>query len=221
MTEPEKIDFEPIEIPKVRRDYWGLVKIVVAVAAVGGAGWAWSAGYRPPFLANDQQPAFELVEIERGDINLIVLETGTVDSANNRTIRCQVEAFWARWAAVKGPGSPVGVLGEWAGRPAGKVGRQAVGPPALRLLRRLQRRRRPPRARLIDDGHRWQRNQIHRYHNHKHGFRRYRRVRHREHRDVDHVVDDGEEAGDPEFHLRSAQVCPASARRHEKSGRSG
>ncbi len=115
MTEIQKIDFTPIEIPKIRRGYWGLVKIAAALVAIGGAGWAWSAGYRPPFLGRDEAPAFKLIEIGRGDINLIVTEMGTVESSNNRTIRCTVEALLGQVGGSQGTGKTPGGTGGGGG----------------------------------------------------------------------------------------------------------
>jgi HlyD family secretion protein len=126
MTETEKIDFAPIEIPRVRRGYWGLVKIVAALAAIGGAGWAWSSGYRPPLLGSDPQPLFELVEIDSGDINLVVVETGTVESSNNRTIRCTVEALLGQVGGSQGMGTGKGA-GGGAGGQGGQGGASGSG----------------------------------------------------------------------------------------------
>lgn len=91
--EVERIDFTPIEIPRVRRGPWGFAKIAAALLAVAGLIWVWQSGYRPPLFAKESKAALEFVEIDRGDINLVVQETGTIESASNTTIRCEVEAL--------------------------------------------------------------------------------------------------------------------------------
>ena len=93
LPEAEKIDFRPIEIPQVRRGPWGIVKIAVVLLLIVGGVIAWQKGYRPPMLAQDAAPLLQLVEVDRGDIDIAVVETGTIESANNTTIRCQVEAL--------------------------------------------------------------------------------------------------------------------------------
>lgn len=92
LPEADQIDFKPIEIPQVRRDYWGYVKIAAALIAVSGGSWAWQNGYRPAFLEPAKFP-LEFVEIDKGDVDIVVVEQGTVESANNVTVRCQVEAL--------------------------------------------------------------------------------------------------------------------------------
>src|SRR5271170_4384167 len=91
--ETEKIDFTPIEIPRVRGDYWGYVKIAAATIAVGAVGWAWQTGYRPPLFAQTASFSLEFVEIDRGDVDIVVVEQGTLESARNTTVRCRVEAL--------------------------------------------------------------------------------------------------------------------------------
>jgi multidrug resistance efflux pump len=91
--EVEKIDFTPLEVPRVRRGSWAVAKIGAAVFAIVGAAAAWHAGYRPWFWATESKVALKLIEIDRGDINLVVQETGSIESANNTTLRCEVEAI--------------------------------------------------------------------------------------------------------------------------------
>ena len=75
LPEAEQIDFKPIEIPQVRRDYWGYVKIAAALLAVSGGAWAWQSGYRPAFLESAKFP-LEFVEIDKGDVDIVVVEQG-------------------------------------------------------------------------------------------------------------------------------------------------
>jgi len=74
LPENQKIDFVPIEIPQVRRNPWGYVKILAAVVAIGGAAWAWQSGYRPPLLLADSKPVLQFYEVDQGDIDVVVVE---------------------------------------------------------------------------------------------------------------------------------------------------
>ncbi len=117
VPETEQIDFRPIEIPQVRRGFWGFVKIGAALLALGGAAWAWQTGYRPPMLSQSSNQPLNLVEIDRGDVEIVVVEQGTIESANNTTIRCQVEALigtvgGAQGGTSKGSGASGGGSGQ-------------------------------------------------------------------------------------------------------------
>src|SRR4051812_19861416 len=93
LPEVDKAGFTPIEIPRPRRNPWVAVKIVAALLVVGGLTAAWVTGYRPPMLRAGTKPLFELVEVDRGDVDLYVNENGSVESAVNTTVRCEVEAL--------------------------------------------------------------------------------------------------------------------------------
>lgn len=70
-----------------------LAGMAVALAAIGGGAWAWERGYRPPWLKADDGPRYELVEVDRGDIAQYIVEYGTVESASDAVVKCQVEAL--------------------------------------------------------------------------------------------------------------------------------
>ena len=93
LPEDQKIDFVPIEIPRVQRNPWGYVKIAAALAAIGGATWAWQSGYTPAQLMADTKPVFQFHEIDQGDIDVVIVETGTIESASTTPVRCRVEAL--------------------------------------------------------------------------------------------------------------------------------
>jgi len=137
--ETDKTDFTPIEIPRVRRGPWGYVKIGAALLAIGGAIAAWEAGYRPPLLAKQPKSVLEFVEIDRGDIDLSVVETGSIESASNTTVRCKVEALLgavggsqgtAKGAGAAGGGGAQGGAGGQGGSAAGGAGGGQGGAPA-------------------------------------------------------------------------------------------
>jgi HlyD family secretion protein len=120
VPETEKIDFRPIEIPQVRRGFLGYLKIGTAVMALGGMAWAWQMGYRPPMLSRSSNQPLNFVEIDRGDVDILVVEQGTIESANNTTVRCQVEALigtvgGAQGGTSKGSGASSGGAAQGSG----------------------------------------------------------------------------------------------------------
>jgi len=123
LPETDKIEFVTLEIPRVRRGLWGYVKIGTAVLAVGVAIWAWQSGYRPPLLAQESKSSLEFVAIDQGDVDLSVVETGSIESANNTTVRCQVEALLGLVGGTQGTSTGKG-SGSGAGQGAGGSGAQ-------------------------------------------------------------------------------------------------
>src|SRR5208282_6787641 len=83
-----------LDRPRARRTLLGYLTMLAALFAVGGAVWAWQAGYRPPFLAaQGSDMSLQLVEVDQGDVTEIVVENGTLESAKNTVVRCEVEAL--------------------------------------------------------------------------------------------------------------------------------
>ncbi len=212
-AEPEKIDFAPIEIPRVRRSAWGVVKIALVLAVIGGVVAAWQLGYLPRLMGRQARPIFRLVEVDRGDINISVVETGTVESANNATIRCQVEAILGAVGGSQGGTGKAGGAG--AGGQAGGAGRRCGR--SWRLECRTAND-----CEGQDDKESWRFKYVKDFHE------RSKQVNEREfHRFVDnrflwHVNDcvigfelihwshhDQLEAGDPQFHVRGRSVYAA------------
>ncbi|MHB1560857.1 MAG: HlyD family secretion protein, partial [Isosphaeraceae bacterium] len=89
----ERAGFVPIEIPRPRRNYSAYIKIAAAVLVVGGLTWVWLAGYRPANLLAGTRPSLRYVEIGTGTVDFYVVETGSIESANDTTVRCEVEAL--------------------------------------------------------------------------------------------------------------------------------
>jgi HlyD family secretion protein len=50
-------------------------------------------GYRPAGSRSMSLPAFETVEVDRGDLVVVVTENGTLESGDDSIVRCQVESF--------------------------------------------------------------------------------------------------------------------------------
>ena len=87
---------KPLSVPKARPPMplglrLGIVALVV-VLVVGGAK-AWESGFRPARLWEPRREGLATVDVERGDLAVYVHETGTLESASNTTVRCQVEAL--------------------------------------------------------------------------------------------------------------------------------
>ena len=83
-AESAKIDFTPIEIPKQQGAAWGVVKIALVLFLLAGAVVAWQTGYLHKLFAGRDQQVFQLVEVDRGDIDISVIETGTVEERQQR-----------------------------------------------------------------------------------------------------------------------------------------
>jgi HlyD family secretion protein len=122
--ETEQIDFTPIEIPQVRRGYWGHVKIGAALLAIVGATCAWQSGYRPPLFSQSTRVPLDFVEVDQGDVDIVVVEQGTLESAKNTPIRCLVEALIGTVGGAQGgtSGKASGTAGGGSGQGSGGAG---------------------------------------------------------------------------------------------------
>lgn len=83
----------PLVIPEVHRRSRGPWLLGLALAVGGAATWAWASGFRVEKLWASARPVLATVAVDRGDLDLVVTENGTVESADNATVRCQVEAL--------------------------------------------------------------------------------------------------------------------------------
>jgi multidrug resistance efflux pump len=82
-----------LDIPKVRRSPARLLLIPAALLAVGGMYWVYESEILSRLLSSKKQTAARLVEVGRGDVRVVVVENGSLESANNTTVRCEVEAL--------------------------------------------------------------------------------------------------------------------------------
>ena len=88
------LDLLPADSPKPRRGLgFRLCIVAVVVVLMLTAAKAWESGYRPASAWQGQPESLATVEIERGDLAVYVQEFGTLESAANTTVRCQVEAM--------------------------------------------------------------------------------------------------------------------------------
>jgi RND family efflux transporter MFP subunit len=85
-----------------KRVPWVLLLFLVMLAA--GA-WVWASGYRVPALFSTEPPLrLVSLEVDQGDISAIVTEYGTLESSDNVTVRCKVEALMGQVGGPMGPG---------------------------------------------------------------------------------------------------------------------
>ena len=98
-----------LDRPQARRPVLGYLTMLAALLSVGGAVWAWQAGYRPPFLAAQRSDmSLDLVEVDQGDVIEYVVENGTLESATNTVVRCEVEALMGMVGGTSGAGGAGG-----------------------------------------------------------------------------------------------------------------
>ena len=117
-----RIELErPARRPSLARK---LASVALMGAAVGGGAWAWGRGYRPAWLRGDEKARFELVEVDRGDITQYVVEFGTVESASDAVVKCQVEAL----VGLVGGTNSSGTSKSGSGGTAGQTSTQAATP---------------------------------------------------------------------------------------------
>lgn len=79
--------------PEQRRGWFRAVVIVVVLVAAIVGGSLWALGYRPGRGFSAGQTSYVTVEIGKGDVWVTVLESGSLESADNAMIKCQVEAL--------------------------------------------------------------------------------------------------------------------------------
>ena len=85
--------FTPIEIPKARRNPWAAVKIAAALLVVGGLVGGLAGRLSPDEPAGGDEPTIDLDRDRSGPLDLYVVETGSIESAYNTTVRNEVEAL--------------------------------------------------------------------------------------------------------------------------------
>jgi multidrug resistance efflux pump len=80
-----------LEVARARRRPPIALTVVVILLAV--AGGLWASGVRPSALWSDSGSKLPTLVVDRGDVPLFVVESGALESANNATERCRVEAI--------------------------------------------------------------------------------------------------------------------------------
>ena len=67
---------------------WGGLALLIALPVS-----LWLSGLRPTRVFSKTGPTLPTLVIDRGDIDLFVVESGAMESANNETVKCRVEAL--------------------------------------------------------------------------------------------------------------------------------
>lgn len=113
----------PLVIPDERRPSWQRWAFATAITGTVVA-CVFAAVVRPSQVWSKTAPPPETVEVDQGDLTLVVTENGTLESANNATVRCEVEALigMTGGAQAKGQGGNRGGAGGQQG--AGGAGAQ-------------------------------------------------------------------------------------------------
>jgi hypothetical protein len=116
---------KPVSAPKSRKPLGFRLGIVaVIVASVLGVAKAWDSGYRPESLWQARLESLETIPVDQGEMSVWVRETGTLESASNTTVRCQVEALIGMVGGntTKGQGGAAGAGGAQGGAAQGGGG---------------------------------------------------------------------------------------------------
>lgn len=82
-----------LDQPPRRRPVLGWLTTLAVMVSFGGLVWAWEHGYRPSWEMFAEPVSLDLIEVDRGDIVELVVENGSVESASESVVRCEVEAL--------------------------------------------------------------------------------------------------------------------------------
>ena len=104
---------------------------VVGLAGLITVGVLWQRGYSPQRLWTSPPPILEMLEVVAKPLAVVVVETGTVESASNTTVKCQVEALvgLVGGSTSSGGRSATGA----AGAAGGATTTQAAAAPAMSM----------------------------------------------------------------------------------------
>ena len=83
----------PIVIPARKQRSRGIWLVLAALGVLGGSS-AWALGLlQPPSLWFHTPAPLATLDVDQGEIALVVTENGSLESSNNATARCHVEAL--------------------------------------------------------------------------------------------------------------------------------
>jgi len=91
-----------LAIPKQRKPIWR--KWLPTLLGLGTLGLAGAFFVNPSRLWSKTTREHPVFKVERGDMTLVVTENGVLESANNATVRCEVEALVGVTGGVNGTG---------------------------------------------------------------------------------------------------------------------
>ncbi len=119
-----------LAIPETPRRRWGGWLLLALGLAAGGVGLGWQLGLLDlKRLIAGQAVELSTLEVDEGPLMAVVMETGTLESADNATIRCKVEALMGQVGGVAGQAAgEAGGRGGAAGQAGGAAGQQPGQP---------------------------------------------------------------------------------------------
>jgi HlyD family secretion protein len=94
-----------LDRPRQRRSVVGYLISAVLLGSLGGGYWAWEKGYVSKMLASGPVFDMQLVAVDQGDVTEYVVENGTLESASNTVVRCEVEALIGTVGGTNGTGA--------------------------------------------------------------------------------------------------------------------
>lgn len=111
-----------------RKPFWPWM--IVGLVVAGAGYWAWNSGLQPSRLWARRGPDLAFVNVDEGELDVYVTENGSLESGNNATVYCKVEALMgqvggAQGAVIGAGGARSGGMGGPAG--AGQAGGQQQG----------------------------------------------------------------------------------------------
>ena len=81
-----------VAAPKSRGTRW-LAPVALLLVAVGAGVWAWQSGFKIQKLWQGEPEALRLVDVDEGILPVYLVETGTLESGQNTSIKCMVESL--------------------------------------------------------------------------------------------------------------------------------
>src|SRR5262249_23046023 len=82
-----------VEIPRPRWFQKRGPRYAAGIALATGLFWTFGWGYGISPFRSSTLPDLELVEVDRGDLDLVVIERGSIESSDEDVVRCRVESF--------------------------------------------------------------------------------------------------------------------------------
>ncbi|HEX8203305.1 MAG TPA: HlyD family secretion protein, partial [Isosphaeraceae bacterium] len=103
---------------------WIVLTLLIVASAV-----LWVAGVRPTRAWSKAGPSLATLAVDRGDLDVVVVEYGALQSTDNATVRCRVEALIGQVGGISG-GTGRGGAGGTQGGAAGAAGGSLTTPGA-------------------------------------------------------------------------------------------
>lgn len=110
-----------------RRAQWVVLALLVTVPVV-----LWVSGVRPSLAWSQAGGSLATVTVDRGDLAIVVVESGSLESSNNTTLKCKVEALAGLVSGSSGTSGRSGGLGSAGGGAGGSAGVTAAAPAATK-----------------------------------------------------------------------------------------